>query len=172
MEPDPAQRCLLRTGPVDPSGLCTVCIQLQPRMTLKQESHNGLQWTQLQRTPNQMQLKKSRSRAWPVKSFLICISLIYVLPCVLETKAHVFRFGEPYKAPMHSLSTQRGPHTGPLLSPVTSPPLSTRAVIPFLLGPLFSMHYTGQGLHTLFSVLHNNHNIHEKQALGTEWPCI
>lgn len=54
-----------------------------------------------QKTPNLMNWRRAGfGLGWasPVKSFLICISLTYAFPCVLETKADVFRLGDPIKS--------------------------------------------------------------------------
>lgn len=69
---------------------------------------------------------------------------------------------------MHSLSTKRGPHTDPLQRPVVPSP------------PELSFHsYYGLSLvgttqatvSTLFSGLHNDHNIHEKTSPG-DWVAL
>ncbi len=94
------------------------------------------------------------------------------LPVSWKPKHKISGLGTPWSTNAQLEHPEGTTHWSATLPSDQPSPLHTSCHSIPIRGPLFSMHDTGQGLHTLFSARHNNHNIHEKQALGLSGPAF
>lgn len=110
-----------------------------------------------------------------VRSFLICISLIYVInPQHLGNQSRRSEIrGDPNKKHQCTAWAPRRDHTLVFYLPVTSPPLHTWAVNPFLFWPR-SLIFTTQAKVNVHSLVHHAKvtTYMKNKRWGTGWLCV